>query len=73
MGFCSIPPLFRADLAELAIRQRLREDAVFNEAEGIPLGRGLGLEVPEDPRDELVSMYDILVVRCFPGTYQPLV
>lgn len=30
--------LLRADLAELAIRQWLREDAIFNEAEGIPLG-----------------------------------
>lgn len=39
-----------ADLAELAISQWLREDAVVDEAEGVPLGGSLGLEVPEHPR-----------------------
>ena len=38
-----------ADLTELAIGQRLGKDASVNEAEGIPLGRAFGLEVPEYP------------------------
>lgn len=38
-----------ADLAELAVRQRLREDAVIDQTECVPLGARLGLEIPEDP------------------------
>ncbi len=34
---------------ELAIGERLREDAGVQEAEQIPLGAGLGLKIPEDP------------------------
>ena len=38
-----------ADLAELAISEWLREDAVVDEAESIPFGGTLGFEVPEYP------------------------
>lgn len=40
-----------ADLRELAVGQRLGEDAVVDEAEGVPFGGGFGLEVPEDPAE----------------------
>ena len=42
-------PKLSANLRELAVGQRLGEDAVVDEAEGIPLGGTFGLEVPEDP------------------------
>lgn len=35
----------------LAIRQWLREDAGVDQAERVPLGASLRLEVPEDPAD----------------------
>jgi hypothetical protein len=38
-----------ADLRELAVGQRLREDAVVDESESVPLGGTFGLKVPEDP------------------------
>lgn len=40
-----------ADLRELAVGQRLGEDAVVDEAESVPFGGGFGLEVPEDPAE----------------------
>jgi len=53
-GNCCVAPKsssLRADRAELASSQRLREDAVVNQGESIPFtgARVLGLEVPEDP------------------------
>jgi hypothetical protein len=44
-----------ANLTKLAIGQRLREDAIVDEAESIPLGRALGFEVPEYPAIRFVS------------------
>jgi hypothetical protein len=38
-----------ANLRELAVGQRLGEDAVVDESESVPLGGTFGLEVPEDP------------------------
>lgn len=38
-----------ADCAEVARSEWLREDTSVDETEGIPLSRGLCLEVPEDP------------------------
>lgn len=38
-----------ADSAELPIGQRLGKDSSVNQSECVPLGTGLGLEVPEDP------------------------
>jgi hypothetical protein len=52
-----------ANLRELAVGQRLGEDAVVDEAEGIPLGGTFGLEVPEDPTKTMLamnSMFDFL-------------
>lgn len=34
---------------ELAIGERLRENAGVQKAEEVPLGAGLGLEIPENP------------------------
>jgi hypothetical protein len=53
-------PLVCADLAELAVGQRLGENAVVDEAEGIPFWRAFGLEVPEDPNINFIST--ILVI-----------
>lgn len=41
--------LLSADLAKLAISQRLRENPIVNKTLGVPLGRALRLPSPEDP------------------------
>jgi hypothetical protein len=43
------------NLTKLAIGQRLREDAIVDEAERIPLRRAFGFEVPEHPTITSVS------------------
>jgi hypothetical protein len=55
VGVSQIALLVCANLTELAISQRLREDAVVDEAESIPLGRAFGFEVPEYPAINFVS------------------
>ena len=42
-------PRSRADHAVFSIGQGLREDASVEQAEGVPLSAGFGLEVPENP------------------------
>jgi hypothetical protein len=41
-------------LGELAVGQRLGEDAVVDQAESIPFGGAFGFEVPEYPKWSLV-------------------
>jgi len=42
-------PKLSANLRELAVGQRLGEDAAVDESESVPFGGTFGLEVPEDP------------------------
>lgn len=62
-----------ANLAELPVRQRLREDAGVDQAERVPLGRTFGLEVPEDPVVGMLAKHSKRSVCEFAATYQPLV
>jgi hypothetical protein len=50
----AITSLVCANLSELAVGERLGEDAVVDEAESVPFGRAFGFEVPEYPASLLV-------------------
>ena len=50
----AITSLVCANLSELAVGERLGEDAVVDEAESVPFGRAFGFEVPEYPAVSLV-------------------
>ena len=45
-------PKLSANLRELAVGQRLGEDAAVDESESVPFGGTFGLEVPEDPKNQ---------------------